>query len=69
MLVAGIPVVANELAARSYYNTDGVNVVANVDFCQESLNRLDLENQIPPVPDKPDALTLEENLLQLMQQQ
>ena len=31
LLLAGIPVIANSIAARSYYNLPGVRVVENID--------------------------------------
>jgi len=54
MLMAGVPVLANSYAARSYYNMKGVVEYRELDELKEALKQVDkLEGEIP-VPAAPD---------------
>ncbi len=61
MLIAGVPVLANTHAARSYYNMKGVIEFRELDGLGQALTKIDqLDGEIP-VPPAPDvsALSLE----------
>jgi glycosyltransferase involved in cell wall biosynthesis len=54
MLMAGVPVLANSYAARSYYNMKGVVEFRELNELKEALKQVDkLEGEIP-VPATPD---------------
>lgn len=54
MLVAGIPVLANSHAARSYYNTKGLIEFEGLDSLEDALMRLDAFYEDIPEPPAPD---------------
>jgi glycosyltransferase involved in cell wall biosynthesis len=55
MLIAGVPVLANPNAARSYYNLKGLIEFQNLDDLERAVKQVDeMEGHIP-VPPEPDA--------------
>ncbi len=55
MLIAGVPVLANSQAARSYYNIRGVVEFSDLDGLGQAIARLDLDEGVVPAPEEPDA--------------
>jgi len=58
MLIAGAPVLANSLAARSYYNMKGVSEFRELDDIGEALKQIDKYTGEIPVPPAPDVTSL-----------
>lgn len=68
MLIAGVPVLANSHAARSYYNVDGVIEFFDLRDLERALNQVDeLDGQIP-IPQKPDSSHLVSEIKKIMEQ-
>lgn len=59
MLIAGVPVLANSLAARSYYNLAGVVEFSGFAHLQEALNAVERQAGEVPVPSAPETGGLE----------
>lgn len=58
MLIAGVPVLANSHAARSYYNLPGVIEFARLEMLSEVIQQIQ-EAEFPiPVPEPPDLASL-----------
>ena len=58
MLIAGVPVIANTHAARSYYNSKGVTEFSCFEELQEAIKRVELVEGNIPVPTPPDLSIL-----------
>lgn len=58
MLIAGVPVIANTRAARSYYNTEGLFEIACLDDMGAAVEKAG--SLVPPIPKRPggEALAL-----------
>lgn len=57
-LIAGVPVLANGHAARSYYDREGVRMFPDLDGLAEGLRRLEASDGGVLLPDPPDASEL-----------
>lgn len=69
MLLAGVPVVANSHAARSYYNMNGVVEFRDLNDLKIALKQIDmLEDQIPLQPE-PDPTYLVSEIKKIMEHQ
>lgn len=51
MLIAGVPVIANTRAARSYYNTEGLFEISSLEEMAAAVKKA--EGFVPPVPERP----------------
>jgi hypothetical protein len=65
MLVAGVPVLANSLAARSYYNLEGVVEFADFDELEKALAITEGRDIEAPLPAAPDWQALQRTILRL----
>ncbi|PIE29416.1 hypothetical protein CSA57_08405 [candidate division KSB3 bacterium] len=62
MLVAGIPVVANMHAARSYFHIDGVIEFSELIDLENALQAINEQGSFIPIPQRPETLRLRSNL-------
>lgn len=65
MLVAGVPVLANSHAARSYYNLAGVSEFSDFDELGAAIEVLENQDYDVPSPVVPDAKALRDVVMQL----
>jgi hypothetical protein len=66
MLIAGVPVLANTHAARSYYNVKGVYEFRQLDELEEALKQIEAFDGDIPLPPAPDLSALETELKKIM---
>ena len=66
MLIAGVPVLANSHAARSYYNMIGVHEFRELAGLPEALQRLDTINGEIPIPSPPDTACLSQKIREML---
>jgi hypothetical protein len=66
MLIAGIPVVANSSAARSYYNMDGVIEFRGLSELEKVLKQVDRFDGRIPIPSAPDTAYLVSEVKKIM---
>lgn len=66
MLIAGVPVIANTSACRSYYNLPGVIEIDNLDETRDALKKASLLDGNFPVPPSPNDQNLLEKLNELI---
>jgi hypothetical protein len=69
MLCAGVPVLANTYAARSYYNMKGVIEFSGLDRLGKVLQQLDSFAGDIPLPPEPDIAFLETEIVKIMSQE
>lgn len=67
MLIAGVPVLANSYAARSYYNMKGVIEFRELDNLGEALKQIDKCDDEIPVPQPPDISSLALEMQKILQ--
>jgi glycosyltransferase involved in cell wall biosynthesis len=65
MLIAGIPVIANTMACRSYYDLSGVIEIKNLDEVDDALKKAILLDRTLPIPSSPDDHQLLEKINEL----
>jgi len=66
MLIAGVPVLANSHAARSYYNLKGVFEFRELDDLEAALQQIDTFDNDIPVPPVPDTSHLISEIKKIM---
>jgi len=66
MLIAGIPILANSHAARSYYHMIGVHEFRELAGLPEALQRLDTIHDEIPIPSPPDTACLSRKIREML---
>jgi hypothetical protein len=66
MLIAGVPVLANDHAARSYYNVKGVVELPALDGFGDAMTRVESVEGSIPAPARPDVSSLSARLKGLL---
>lgn len=67
MLIAGVPVLANSHAARSYYNMNGVIEFRDLNDLERALKQIDMLEGQTPIPPEPNSSYLISEIKKIME--